>query len=239
MAGDSEIGSPPARPMTVEQAISGRWSARAFLPTPVPRETIARILLTAGHAPSGSNIQPWKVWVLMDEVKTALSNELLALFHETGEGKREYDYYPKVWREPYLKRRRACGWGLYSTLGISRDDKAGMKAQRAQNYAMFGAPACFIFTIDRDMELGSWLDYGMFLQSIMIAAREHGLETCSQAALANYSAVLHRRLRIPEEQMVVCGMAIGFADTNAKVNTFRTGRMALDEFVTWVDELAD
>lgn len=239
MAGGSETKSPPARPMTVEEAITGRWSVRAFRPAPVPRETIARILQTAGRAPSGSNIQPWKVWVLMDETKAALSEELLALFHGQGEGKREYDYYPKVWRDPYLKRRRACGWGLYSTLGIARDDKAGMKAQRAQNYAMFGAPACFIFTIDRDMELGSWLDYGMFLQSIMIAAREHGLETCSQAALANYPAVLHRRLGIPSEQMVVCGMAIGFADASATVNAFRTGRMALDEFVTWVDELAE
>ena len=227
----------PARSMTVEEAIRGRRSTRAFLKRPVPRETIARILETANRAPSGSNIQPWKVWVVDGEVKQQISKEMLALYFTEGEGERGYNYYPVNWREPYLARRRACGWGLYSTLGITRDDKDGMKRQRAENYDFFGAPTGLIFTIDKDLELGSWLDTGMFIQSIMIAARELGLETCPQAALCNFHKLLIARLGIPDTETVVCGMAIGYPDPDAKVNSFVTEREPLDVFVRWVDKL--
>jgi nitroreductase len=225
------------RPMTIEDAIRGRKSTRAFLKKPVPRELIARILETAGRAPSGSNIQPWKVWVLDGEAKEQLVRDLLERYDTSGEGKREYNYYPVNWREPYLARRRACGWGLYSTMGITREDKKGMHAQRRQNYEFFGAPVGLMFSIDRDMEIGSWLDCGMFLQSIMVAARQFGLETCPQAAFCSFHEVIQKRIGIPQSEMLVCGMALGYPDTSAKVNTFTTEREPLETYVRWVDKL--
>lgn len=223
--------------LTVEDAIRGRTSTRAYKKTPPSREIIVRILETAGRAPSGSNIQPWRVYVLSPEAKAAVSKELLQLYNTTGEGERGYNYYPVKWREPYLARRRACGWGLYSTLDITREDKEGMHRQRAENYDFFGAPVGLIFTLDKDMELGSWLDMGMFLQSVMIAARQFGLETCAQAALCNYHTVLARQLPIPATETVVCGMALGYPDESAKVNSFVTEREPLDVFVKWVDRI--
>jgi nitroreductase len=225
--------------MSVEEAITGRRSNRAFLPKPVPRELIERILTTAGRAPSGSNVQPWRVWVLEGAVRDALVTELMALYDSGGMSKREYNYYPENWREPYLARRRACGWGLYGLLGIGRQDKDKMHAQHGRNYKFFDAPVGLIFSIDRDLDLGSWLDYGMFLQSIMIAAREFGLETCPQAAFLTVHDVLQKRLGIPPEQMVVCGMALGYPDPNEKVNTFSPQRIPLSDFVTWVDALKE
>jgi nitroreductase len=204
------------RAITVEDAIRGRKSTRAFLRNPVPR---------------------WKVYVVDGAARDDLAADLCHRYDTVGEGEREYEYYPVKWREPYLARRRACGWGLYGTMGITRDDKAGMHAQRRQNYEFFGAPTAFIFTIDRELEQGSWLDTGMFIQSIMIAARQFGLETIPQAALANFHEVLRARLAIPDSEIVICGMGIGYPDMNAKANTFTTDREPLENFVTWIDEL--
>jgi len=225
--------------LTVEQAIVGRYSARAFLPKPVERELITRILSNAGRAPSGTNAQPWKVWVLDGQVKAAISRDL-ALRYDRGEvSKREFNYYPEKWREPYLSRRRTCGWGLYGLLGIGRRDKDMLHAQHRRNFLFFDAPVGLIFSIDRDLELGSWLDYGMFLQSIMVGARQFGLETCPQAAFLIFHDVLQGRLGIPATQMIVCGMSLGYPDPGAKVNTFTPDRMATHEFVTFVDCLKD
>jgi nitroreductase len=223
--------------MTVEEAIVGRHCHRAFLPRPVPRELIARILAIAGRAPSGSNIQPWKVWVIDGTVKQELSRELASLYDAGKIDKREYNYYPVKWREPYLARRRACGWGLYGLLGIERGDKDRMHAQHRRNFLFFDAPVGLIFSIDRDLEQGSWLDYGMFLQNIMIAARPFGLETCPQAAFLDFGSVLQRRLGIPPEQTIVCGMAMGYPDPAEQVNAFTPERIGVDEFTTWVTEL--
>jgi nitroreductase len=222
--------------MTVEQAIVGRQSIRAFEARPVDRELIGRILTIAGRAPSGSNIQPWKVAVLTGEAKRALCDELMAL-HASGEkGKWAYQYYSDVWREPYLERRRRTGWGLYGTLGIAKGDRDASRAFQRRNYDFFGAPVGLIFTIDRHLALGSWLDYGGFLQSIMIAARSFGLETCPQAAFCEYHEVIAKRLSFPETEMLVCGMALGYPDTRAIVNTFRTERMELGAFARFLDK---
>jgi nitroreductase len=223
--------------MTVEEAITGRCSTRAFLPKPVPRELIERILSIAGRAPSGSNVQPWKVWVLDGAVKEEISRDLTDRYDQGKVGKREYDYYPVNWREPYLARRRACGWGLYGLLGIGRQEKDKMHAQHRRNYLFFDAPVGLIFSIDRDLGRGSWLDYGMFLQAIMVAARPFGLETCPQAAFLVFHEVLQQRLGIPPEQTVVCGMALGYPDPDAKVNRFTPDRMGIPEFVTFVEGL--
>jgi nitroreductase len=237
MAAFTLIAKDPTSMMTVEQAIVGRQSIRAFLPEPVPRELIEKLLEIAGRAPSGSNIQPWKVVVLTGEAKSALCADLMAL-HEAGEdGSWQYPYYSDVWREPYLERRRRTGWGLYGTLGITKGDRAATRAQQGRNYLFFDAPVGLIFTIDQDLARGSWLDYGMFLQSIMIAARAVGLETCAQAAFCAYHAAISRRLRIPDVEMIVCGMALGYADPQAPVNTFRTERMGTAEFARFVDRL--
>jgi nitroreductase len=223
--------------ITVEEAISGRRSVRAFLQKPVPRELIMRIIKVAGRAPSGSNVQPWKVWVLEGSVKAEVARELAERYDRGAVGPREYNYYPEKWREPYLARRRACGWGLYGTLGIGRTDKDKMHAQHRRNFLFFDAPIGLIFSIDRDLELGSWLDYGMFLQSIMVAARQFGLETCPQAAFLVFYDVLQRRLGIPAEQQIVCGMSLGYPDCTAKVNAFTPERIPPEEFVTFVDRL--
>ncbi|MFV0297569.1 MAG: nitroreductase [Hyphomicrobiaceae bacterium] len=223
--------------MTVEEAIRGRQSIRGFLKTPVPRDLIKRVLETAGRAPSGTNIQPWKIYVLDGRVRDEVTARMCKSYDTEPEPAREYNYYPMKWREPYIGRRRACGWGLYGTLGITRENKDGMHQQRRQNFEFFGAPTGLIFTIDRDMEVGSWLDTGMFIQSVMVAARQFGLETCPQAAIANYHELLTRCLGIPGTEQVVCGMALGYPDPEAVVNTFRTEREPVDVIATFVDDL--
>lgn len=221
----------------VATAIRERRSIRAFLPTPVPRETIEAILALAARAPSGSNIQPWKVRVLIGEATRQLGQELCRR-HESGdEGDWEYKYYPVTWREPYLARRRATGFGLYRLAGIAKGDVEAMRRQHRRNFVFFDAPVGFIFTIDRDMEQGSWLDYGMFLQSIMLAAKGFGLDTCPQAAFCQYHHVIGRFLCLPPSEMIVCGMALGFADPDAPENRLVTERIALDAFVTMVERL--
>lgn len=238
---ETSAGSQPGERLglTVEEAIRGRQSIRAFLDTPVPRDLIARIIETAGRAPSGTNIQPWKVYVLDGAVRDRIVDEMCRAYDTAPEPQRPYNYYPEKWREPYLARRRACGWGLYGTMGITRDDKEGMRRQRRGNYELFGAPVMLLFTIDKDLEIGSWLDMGMFVQSVMIAARQFGLETCPQAALANYHELLRKRLAIPEIDQVVCGMAIGYADPEAKVNGFTPAREPIEVFTTFVEEVKD
>lgn len=227
--------SKTTRAISVEEAIAGRRCIRAFLDRPVAQSTIERILEIAARAPSGSNIQPWKVWVLTGAAKEALSREILEAHDQRVGHREEYDYYPPKWREPYLSRRREVGWGLYGLLGIGRQDKDKMHRQLGLNYTFFGAPVGFIFTIDRDLPVGSWLDYGMFLENVMIAARGFGLETCPQQSFAKFHQIIRKQLSVSDEQMVVCGMALGWADPEATVNELRTTRMPLSEFVTFVE----
>ena len=207
--------SDPARAAAVDQAITSRRSIRAYLPTPVPRQTIEEILAVAARAPSGTNTQPWKVHVLTGAARQRLSDRICAAHDDPAQRSQhteEYAYYPTEWRSPYVDRRRKVGWDLYSLLGITKTDKARMHAQHARNYAFFDAPVGLIFTIDRVMQQGSWLDYGMFLQSIMVAARGRGLDTCPQAAFTQFHRIISEELQLPPEEMVVCGMALGHAD---------------------------
>jgi nitroreductase len=223
--------------MDVIEAMATRRSIRAFRPDPVPRATIEAILQAAARAPSGSNIQPWHVRVTSGAEKERLSAAVRAAHAAAGgRGEREYQYYPRQWREPYLARRRATGWGLYALLGIGKGDRAATEAQHLRNYDFFGAPVGLFFTIDRDMELGSWLDYGMFLQSVMLAARGFGLDTCAQAAWCDFHAVVARELGLPAERMLVCGMALGHADPEAPANRLVTERIPLSDFVRFPAE---
>jgi nitroreductase len=222
----------------VDTAILTRRSIRAFLPDPVAREDIEAILQVAARSPSGTNTQPWKVHVLQGAAKTALSDEILAVYNDPAQNAQhaeEYAYYPLEWKSPFIDRRRKVGWDLYALLGLTRENKAGMAAQHARNYRFFDAPVGLIFTIDRVMEQGSWLDYGMFLQSVMVAARGRGLGTCPQAAFTQYHRIIAQQLALPASDMVVCGMALGWADPGKIENTLVTEREPVSGFVRFLE----
>ncbi|MFN7957035.1 MAG: nitroreductase [Holophagaceae bacterium] len=221
----------------VDEAITSRRSMRAFLSTPVPRETVEAILRVASRAPSGTNTQPWQVHVLTGAARQRLCDRIGAIYddpEELARHEREYDYYPKEWASPYLDRRRKVGWDLYGLLGLARTDKAGMHAQHGRNFRFFDAPVGLIFSIDRRMALGSWLDYGMFLQNIMVAARARGLHTCPQAAFTQFHRVIAEELAFRPDQMLVCGMALGHADPEAVENSLVTERTPVAEFATFL-----
>ncbi len=220
---------------TVEEAIASRRSMRRFLPDPVERDTVEHLLAVASRAPSGTNIQPWKVYVIAGEAKEALSAAILEAHDAGGENKREYNYYPLEFTEVHLARRRKVGWDLYGLLGIEKGDKKKMHAQHGRNFIFFDAPVGLMFTIARDLQIGSWLDYGMFLQNIMIAARGVGLHTCPQAAFANHHAIIREQLGISEDEVIVCGMSMGYADAEAIENTLVTEREPVEGFATFID----
>jgi nitroreductase len=215
----------------VDRAIRSRRSVRRFLPRPVPRATVEQILDVARHAPSGTNTQPWRVHALAGEAKERLCRAAAAAY-DRGEQAPEYRYYPSQWFEPYLSRRRRLGWDLYALIGIGRDDKKAMHAQHRRNYLFFDAPVGLVFTIDRRLERGSWLDYGMFLQNIMIAARARGLDTCPQASWMEFPQVVARELALPENEAVVCGMALGYADDDAPEARLAVERAPVASFAT-------
>ncbi len=222
---------PPDEVAAVDRAILSRRSVRRFLPRPVAKETVERILDVARHAPSSTNTQPWRVHVLAGAAKERLCRAVASAY-DAGEQAPEHRYYPQQWFEPYLSRRRRLGWDLYALLGIGRGDKAAMHAQHRRNFLFFDAPVGLIFTIDRRLERGSLLDYGMFLQNIMIAARARGLDTCPQASWTEFPQVIARALALPDSEAVVCGMALGYADPGAAEGRLVPAREPVDRFVT-------
>lgn len=234
------VFDPPtgAQAAAVDAALTTRRSMRAFLPTPVPRDTVEAILRVASRAPSGTNTQPWQVHVLTGAAKDRLCDRIGAIYEDPAElarHEREYDYYPKAWTSPYLARRRKVGWDLYGLLGIAKTDKEGMHRQHGRNFRFFDAPVGLIFSIDRGMARGSWLDYGMFLQAIMVAARARGLHTCPQAAFTQFHRVIAEELAFRSDQMLVCGMALGYADPAAVENSLVTERAGVSEFARFID----
>ncbi len=230
-------------PHSVDAAIESRFSCRAFLPDrPVGRETVAHILRVASRAASGTNTQPWKAYVLTGTARDGLV-EKVCTAHDAvradpslaSQYVEAYDYYPQKWVSPYIDRRRENGWSLYGLLGITKGDKDAMHAQHQRNYRFFDAPVGLMFTIDRVLGRGSLVDCGMFLQNIMVAARAQGLHTCPQAAWNGFSSIVLPHLGAGPDEMLVCGMALGYADEDALVNTFRTPREAHEQFTTWLD----
>jgi nitroreductase len=226
-------GSESGSGSVVDAAIASRRSLRAFLPTPIPRATIERLLDVAARAPSGTNMQPWRGHVLAGEPLRRFCDIVEAAFLAGKPDERDYRYYPEPFFEPYLSRRREVGWALYGLLGIGRGEAEKMRAQHARNFRFFGAPVGIIFTIDRRLEIGSWLDYGMFLQNVMVAARGIGLDTCPQAAFAGLPNAVRAALDLPHQDVVVCGMAIGHADPDAVENTLQTTRVLARDFSTF------
>lgn len=216
----------------VEEAIAGRKSVRAFLPDPVDEEAIRRILEVSARAPSGTNMQPWKAYVVTGATKQAVTDAILTsgIRPEKAEWD-EYKYYPDEFFEPYLSRRRTVGWALYNLLGIGRRDVDKMRAQHDRNFSFFDAPVGILVCIDRRLQVGSWLDLGMFLENILIAARGHGLATCPQAAFAPYHRQLRPILGMAEEEVLVCGVALGYEDETKPENSLRTERAPLEDWV--------
>lgn len=232
-----EGGPPlPSSAAAVEDAIRSRRSVRAFRPDPVDRALVERLLELAARAPSGTNMQPWRAYVVTGAARDRLCDALVAAHADpAADHASEYAYYPERFFEPYLARRRKVGLDLYGLVGIAKGDLARMHEQHARNFRFFGAPVGLVFTIDRRLAIGSWLDYGGFLQTFMIAARAHGLDTCPQAAFAPYHRVLRERLPIGDGEVVVCGMALGHADEGAPENRLATEREPVAAFATFVD----
>lgn len=221
--------------LPVDEALRTRGSKRAFLDRPVSQETVKDILDLARRAPSGSNIQPWKVRVLAGDAKAALSAAVHARLDDKAskDAGSDWTYYPLEWREPYLSRRRKSGWGLYDLVGIRKGDIEANERFRRKNFDFFDAPVGMIFTLDRDMQIGSWIDLGIFLGHITIAARGLGLDTCLQQSWANVAEALQRQLQIPDTEAVICGMSLGYADTSAPQNALRTEKLGVNDFATF------
>jgi len=219
----------------VDEAINTRQSVRAFLPTPVERPTVEDLLRLAARSASGSNIQPWRVRVIAGEIRDRMVKAIFDAVERDGfePYQREWNYYPVNWREPFLGRRRKIGWDMYSLLGVAKGDFEGTQRARMRNYEFFGAPVGMIFTLDEDLEIGSWLDLGIYLGTLMVAARGHGLHTCPQAAFADFHKVIRPILDIPEKEIIVCGMALGHIDTDAPVNKLVTARAPLADFASF------
>jgi nitroreductase len=228
--------------MSVVELLHRRRSARAFLPKPVPKEVIMKLLAAAARSPSGTNMQPWRVYVLTGEAKEQLSREVLKKRELEPHREKppkpfgEYDYNPEPLFEPYLTRRRTVGFALYQMMGVQRGDRAASWILAGRNFEFFGAPVGLIFTIDRSLQHGSWLDYGIFLQSFMLAAQDFGLDTCAQAAWRHYHDIIRSLCRVPEQEIVVCGMSLGFIDENAPANKIVTEREPVENFAKFLDQ---
>lgn len=220
--------------LSVIAAMKGRSCVRRFRPDPVPDAIIREILGAAARAPSGANAQPWRVHVVTGAARDRIETAVLAAA-TAGEEHPEYAYYPDEWVEPYLSRRRKVGLDLYRLLGLTRDNKAGMAAQHRRNFAFFDAPVGLFFSMERRFNAGSWLDMGIFIGFVMLAARAHGLETCPQAAWVRHGPTVHRLLDLPGDHVMLCGMSLGYPDTAAPENTLRTERAPVEAFTTFLD----
>ena len=239
----SQVTTVVADTASVDAAIASRFSCRAFLrDKPVPRTAIEEILAVASRAPSGTNTQPWQVYVLQGASRDALADKVCAAHDalyadptlaETY--REEYDYYPLKWAPPYIDRRRENGWGLYGLLGIVKGEKDKMHAQHQRNFRFFDAPVGLMFTMDRILGRGSLMDYGMFLENIMVAARARGLHTCPQAAWNGFAKIILPHIGASPDEMLVCGMSLGYADLAAKVNSFHTPREPASAFTQWLE----
>ena len=221
--------------MDVKTALLNRKSTRAFLNRDVSIDKINEIIEQSKTAPSGVNTQPWRVAVLSGESKENLCNKFEKAFRSGQKGAMDYKYYPVEWKSEYKERRKECGLLLYSTLEIGREDKERQINQWAMNYQAFNAPVILLFFIDKTMEKGSFMDYGMFIQSIMLSAIEHGLATCPQAALGEYPDIVRSELPEYKDKLVLCGLALGYEDKEHIVNSYRTTRESIDSFVNYYD----
>lgn len=221
--------------MKLFETLKQRKAVRAYLEKPVEKEKIHVILDAARHAPSGVNTQPWQVAVVMGNSKKTLQTKIETAFRAGNKGKADYEYYPTQWIEPYKSRRKDCGLQMYQTLKIERADKQRQMEQWAANYRAFDAPVMLLFFMDEHMQTGSYIDYGMFLQSVMLAAVDLGLATCPQASIADYPEIIKSELGYLDNRVLLCGMALGYEDKNALVNSYRTTREDVASFTDYFE----
>ncbi len=223
--------------MRVSEAINSRRSMRVFKPDPVSKADIEWIITNANRAASNGNLQPWKLHVTMGAARKRLSTAILKAMDEGDHGPgAEYSVYPREFTPLYDTRRKTVGKQLYTLLGVPKGDAAGMTRQFRKNYEFFDAPVGMILCVERGMEKGQWIDCGIFLDNLMLLAREKGLHTCPQAAFSRYQHIVRRELEIPDDQVVICGLAIGYADADAVPNNLITDRAPIKEFTTWHSE---
>ena len=222
----------------VDEAITSRRSIRAFLPRPVDRSEIEEILRVAARAPSGSNTQPWKVYVVTGERLKEMTADILEAFVSPDPGSsytEEYRYYPSQWESPYQERRRTVGLALYQLLGLGKEDKEGMQRQHGRNFLFFDAPVGLVFSIDKSMGIGSYIDFGCFMQNIMTSARGRGLDTCPQAAFNKYHSIIRKHVGMPDSEIQMCCMALGYADPSKIENTLISEREPVNNFAKFID----
>jgi nitroreductase len=239
----NQVGTVIRDTASVDAAIASRFSCRAFLrDKPVARHLIEEILTVASRAPSGTNTQPWRVYVLQGAKRDELAQKVCAAHDAVyanpalaEDYREEYDYYPTKWVSPYIDRRRENGWGLYGLLGIAKGEKDKMHAQHQRNFRFFDAPVGFMFTMDRILGRGSLMDYGMFIENVMVAARARGLHTCPQAAWNGFARIILPHVGAGPDEMLLCGMSLGYADLEARVNAFHTPREPAASFTHWVE----
>jgi nitroreductase len=220
--------------MKVSEALDSRMSCRAFLPDPVPEATLRQILEAAGRAPSGGNLQPWYVDVLTGAPLAALLARVQPLIAQYPMGYTpEYPVYPSPLGEPYRTRRFQNGEDLYATIGVKRADLRARLRQFARNFVAFDAPVVLFICIDRGMGSAQWSDVGMYMQSVMLLAREYGLHTCAQESWSGWYREVAEAIQLPAERMLFSGIALGYRDESAPVNRLRTSRVPLTEFATF------
>lgn len=226
----------------VDSVITARHSVRAFLDTPVDTQTIKDILTVASRAPSGTNTQPWKVYVVTGDTRAQLIDNIFAAKQAIADDpsladkfQETYPYYPTEWISPFIDRRRENGWGLYGLLGIQKGDKEKMAAQQDRNFKLFDAPVGLFFTVNKVMGTGSKMDIAMMIQNVMIAAKARGLDTCPQAAFNHFHPVVLETIGAGDDEELVCTVALGYADESDIVNTFITPRVPVDEFSVFLD----
>ncbi|MEB3767965.1 nitroreductase [Acinetobacter sp. MD2] len=231
------------RVQAVDDAIRSRHSVRAFLDTPVAAQIIQDILAVASRAPSGTNTQPWKVYIVSGKKRDEMVNRVCSAQLEVNANpelaqqyKETFAYYPQTWISPFIDRRRENGWGLYGLLNIQRGEKEKMAAQQLRNFKLFDAPVGLFFTVNKAMGIGSKMDIAMMIQNVMVAAKARGLDTCPQAAWNHFHPIVLDVLNASDDEELVCTVAIGYADPDAKVNTFITPREAVENFAVFLDE---
>jgi nitroreductase len=222
-------------PINILEAIQGRHSTRAFLTKPVPKEIVYKILDCARFSPSGGNVQPWQVVVVTGDYQKQIGDRIIQAKESGIKENPDYQYYPINWAEPFKSRRKTCGLALYSALHITMEEKEKRKIAWYRNYRFFGAPVGLIFLINNTvLEKGSWVDIGMFIQNVMLAAREFGLATCPQASIAEYPDIVREVIGASQDNAVVCGMSLGYEDTEAAVNQYRTEREKVEAFTQFL-----
>ena len=218
--------------MDIKEAIKTRRSVRAFTDKAVPESIVRKIFELAIRAPSGTNTQPWHAYVCAGAIREKIINDVSRLFDEgLAEKYEDYDYYPPQWENTHRERRRKVGWDLYGLLGIKKGDRARTAIQAKRNFCFFDAPVGIFFTTDAYLAKGSWSDVGLFMQTFMLAARSEGLHTCPQAAWITFQSPIFKHLKIPADQVIVSGMALGYEDKRAVENTLVSERESVEGVV--------